>query len=335
MLPYFREAYGNGHSLHSLGAQAREAVERARAQVATLLGAEDPSQVIFTSGATEANNQVLHAFAGGGVAYSPFEHSSVLVPAQHWGGVPVPNDGWDLLPPHDARLCSVMTVNNETGAMLSAPVLPHGTLVHRDITQQVGKLPLDLSGVAFASLSAHKLYGPKGVGALYCATGDIAPLLRGGPHEEGRRAGTLNVPAIVGFGEACRIALDIQDDDLQHAKHLRNIVLEEVAKLTDWRENSPGPSRQSPYILSLSFLGVEAEPLLHELDARGFQVGSGAACSSGTTSASHVLTALGYPDAWIRGTLRVSFGRSNSEASARALGWTIVETVRSVRNLLR
>lgn len=304
-----------------------QAVEESRALLAELIGAEDPSEITFTSGATEANNWVLNAFDSYSV--SPFEHSSVREPAIAAGQEILDNHGYWLVGAA-TPLVSVMSVNNETGAILDPPV---GTAkIHRDITQAVGKLPIDLAGIDYASSSGHKIYGPKGVGALFVKGGDqIEPLLRGGGQEKGLRAGTLNVPGIVGFGEAARVALGEMEGDAARANELRRIVLDGLGPVSDWRENSA--ARQSPYILSVSFAGLEGQPLVEELDRRGFAVSSGAACSSGSTEPSHVLTALGVESVWLRGTLRISFGRTNTHSSAQALSRAIVETVESVRKL--
>ncbi len=331
MAPYLGEACGNAHSAHSLGRQARDAVERAREQVALLIGAEDPHQIVFTSGATEANNQVLSAYADSGLAISPFEHSSVRDPASFHGCQTLRNDGWNLTLDNEPSLLTVMTVNNETGVVLSAPDRASGTALLRDVTQHVGKLPLDLRGIDYATFSAHKLYGPKGVGALYTASGLIAPLLLGGGQEDDRRSGTLNVPGIVGFGAAAQIAAERMQEDEAQATELRASVLAELSGLSDWRENRH--AMQSPYILSLSFLGLEAQSVLEAVDVRGYAVSGGAACSSKSIEPSHVLTAFGLEPEWLRGTIRISFGRSNTIDSAHGLASALVEGVETARKL--
>jgi cysteine desulfurase len=326
MLPWLREDFGNAHSLHHWGRKAEAAVEEARAQVAELVGADDPAEIVFTSGATEANNLVLLNFSN--LAISPFEHSAVREPALEAGAEIIANDGWDLTSPPSSAFVSVMAVNNETGAVLSVP----GTR-HVDAVQAVGKIPWSVDDVDFASMSAHKIYGPKGVGALYIRGAmPLQPLIVGGDQERGQRSGTLNVPGIVGFGAAAQIARERQSEDFAHAAELRQIVLDELESLSDWRTNDA--PYQSPHILSLSFREVEGETLVIETDAAGFGISAGAACSSRSTEPSHVLTALGLTDEWRRGTIRISFGRSNTATSALALVSFLRQTVTRLRSNL-
>lgn len=334
MLPFLREACGNAHSIHSFGTQARDAVERAREQVAALVGAEDPAEILFTSGATESNNLVLHSSLN--AAISPIEHSSVREPAL-FAGIPELDltEGQPAPPPDHKDLISAMLVNNETGHILSLDRLsPHCDRLQSDITQAVGKIPVSLatSPISLASFSAHKVYGPKGVGALYAKGGEFPePLVRGGGQEHGVRAGTLNVPAIVGFGEAAALALQRQEQDFHHAGRLRSVVLEELSGLSDWRINEG--SAQSPFILSLSFLGLEGESLVLELDRAGYAISAGAACSSAKVEPSHVLIALGLTPEWARGTVRISFGRTNTLEAAAGLSRTLRTCVGTLLNL--
>lgn len=332
MLPYFCEAHGNAHSLHAAGMRARHAVEDAREEVAALLGAEDPEEIIFTSGATESNNWVLQRFSR--LAISPFEHPSVAVTGRAQGAHVLVNDRERLFPPIDpVDLVSVMWVNNETGTILDVPGCAEwGIPVHSDLTQATGKVTFDLSKVCFGSLSAHKFYGPKGVGALYARGGcGFDPLLYGGGQESGARAGTLNVPGIVGMGMAARLAREHQAQDHAHASQLREIVLDSLGTFSDWREvRSPA---QSPFILNLCFLGLVGESLVVELDCRGFAVSAASACKSGSGAESQALLALGVEPAWARGALRISFGRCNTKESAHALANHLREAVESLRTL--
>jgi len=332
MLPFLIDGFGNANSIHEPGLRAHAAVELARQRVSELLGAEDSGQVVFTSGATESNNWVLAEYAKlGGGKVSPFEHSSVREAAKHHGYALLPNDGYDLsISGVGAGLVSVMSVNNETGARLD--VL--GTRqIHRhaDITQQVGKLPIDLNGIGYASFSAHKFYGPKGVGGLYVGIPGIDPFHFGGEHENGLRAGTLNVAGIVGMGAAAAIAADEQVKNLERVAGLRALVLSAMEKVPDVQLNSPVNS--SPYIVNLSFLGVEGESLVVELDRAGFSISSGAACSSKSTEPSEVLTALGVPSEWIRGTVRISFGKYNTEAATTSLAKELRTAVEKLRTM--
>lgn len=331
MKPWLGDHYGNAHSIHEPGRRARAAVERARGQIASLLGCE-PEEVFFTSGATEANNWVLRSFEGRRAAVSPFEHSSIREPALALGFDTLPNDGSELLPPGGGLdLASVMLVNNEVGSIFD-PGSIHASVRHSDITQAVGKIRFHLDSLDLASFSGHKFYGPQGIGGLFAKSAETPePLLRGGEQEDGARAGTLNVAGIVGVGTAAAIAIDEQEQDYQLAVTLGQIVQSELSSVPDWQIN--GGADRSPFILSLSFLGLEGESLVIDLDRAGFAISSGAACSSRSTEPSHVLTALGLPPEWLRGTIRISFGRFNTKESARDLGSALAHAINNLRNL--
>lgn len=326
MMPFLTEACGNAHSLHTWGARARDAVEVAREQVAAVIGAADPYQVVFTSGATEANNWVLRSCVD--MMVSAIEHSSLRVPARAWGMPQLSVRQWQVetLEGSDA---SVMAVNNETGGMPSLGVRP--PRLHVDATQAVGKVDWTVGDSDWASCSAHKLGGPKGVGALYIRDGYLKPATFGGGQEHGLRSGTLNVPGIVGFGAAASEALAERDEARRRAEALRAIVLNRLRNLADWQTNDA--PIQSPHILSLSFLGLMGETLVIELDRVGFAISSGAACSSESEEESPVLRALGIDPAWNRGTIRLSFGRDNTEESATALGDALAAAVEKLRGL--
>ena len=313
MRPWLWDEWANASSIHSSGLKAREAVESARIEVMELIGAEDPSQIVFTSGATEGANTAVATSPVGWI--SPFEHSAVREPALSRGWTIAPTSGYTIEPL--PGFGAVMAVNNETGAEFA----PVDGLV--DATQALGKRPYEVAGAEFVIGSAHKIYGPKGVGFLYLRDGAIEPFLRGGEQEGGLRAGTTNVPGVVGLGEAARIAREESDDDPLRA--MRSAVRDAVP---DALMNGDGV----PHILSLSFLGLQGETIVLELDRAGFAISAGAACSSRSTEPSHVLTALGYDEARIRGTIRISFGRFNTLESARALG---SELARAVKNLRR
>jgi len=347
MLPWFTEFPGNAHSLHHYGAKAMDAVEKARAQVAQLIGAEDPSQITFTSGATEANNWVLRARQKS-IGISPWEHSSIRetaeqlkIPLIHeferlW---PEPFHYWDgeLVAFERTRRheFAQMEVNNETGALFERISMYQGpSLV--DAAQAVGKLPFAVQESQFVTGSAHKFYGPKGVGFLYqCVPGSIPPLITGGGQERGERSGTLNVPAIIGIGKAAEIAIEEMDSRRVHVETLNQLLLTELAtpnsQLLTFLIN--GGDRRSPYIISLSFAGIEGESLLIELDQAGFCCSAGAACSSKNTEPSPVLKAFGVPDEYIRGTIRVSFSHYNTEESTYQLATEIRRIVTKLREL--
>ena len=331
MLPFLGDEFGNASSIHGFGARAMRAVDAARERVAELLGAEDPSQIVFTSGATESNNWVLSGFPTGAV--SPFEHSAVREPALRRGFAILPNDGLKIVPPTGAvELVSVMSVNNELGTIWRPQAWKGGArYLHSDITQQAGKLQIDLQGIDFASLSAHKFYGPKGVGALYFAAQPPAPCQLGGEQENGMRAGTLNTFGIVGMGAAARIAFDDCRENFAYAQFLRDVVMEELRSLSDCRVN--GGENVSPYILSVSVRGIEGESIVVDLDRAGFAVSAGAACSSRSSEPSHVLTALGIEEEWRRGTVRISFGRFNTADSARDLAKTLLHSAEKIRTM--
>jgi cysteine desulfurase len=330
MLPYLDFAFGNPNSLHDQGRQAAWAIDEATWQLAALLEIA-PEQLYFTSGATESNNWVLKA--GATWTISPFEHSAMREPALATGARQLANRGENLEPAqHETDGLSVMSVNNETGTRWDVRELRGvARILHSDITQSVGKLPLALEEIDYASLSAHKFYGPKGVGALYCRDTPPPPMIRGGEQQHGARGGTLNVPAIVGMGLAAQIALENMETDYEQATLLNELVRDELRKSTDWQVN--GGVECSPYILSLSFLGIEGETLVVELDRAGFGVSAGAACSSRSTEPSHVLTALGLLPAWRRGTIRVSFGRSNTLEATRQLAREIAGIVEKLRTI--
>jgi cysteine desulfurase len=329
MLPFLGEAFGNANSIHAFGQRAHAAVELARLRVATLIGAEDPSQIVFVSGATEANNQVLRSFSKGIV--SPFEHSAVREPARNLGWAVLKNEGLKLIPPDERHdLVSVMLVNNEIGSMWPPPEFRnHADFVHSDMTQGVGKLPINLDGIDFASFSAHKFYGPKGVGAVYFRDTPPDPLIRGGEQEHDLRGGTLNVAGIVGMGLAAEIARSEMDQNLAHATELRSVFLDGLSGCTDCIVN--GGERVSPYILSISFLGVEGETLVIEADKSGYAISSGAACSSHSNQPSHVLAALELSENWSRGTVRISFGKYATIEAASGLGRYLRQTVENLR----
>ncbi len=331
MEPFLGGIAGNAGSIHAFGRRALAAVERARERVAEAVGAEDPQQIVFTSGATEACNAALAQFETGWI--SPFEHAAVRESALARGFEVVDSDGLALVPPAfrpSPAVLAIMAVNNEIGASWDARLLP-ARRRFVDATQALGKTPLALEGIDYAAFSAHKLYGPQGVGALFTADGSFPPYQKGGDQEQGRRAGTLNVAGIVGFGAACELVGERLAEDGDRAVELRGIVLGELKKAKDWHMN--GGEDAVPHILSLSFLGLEGETLVIEADQAGFAISAGAACSSRSTEPSHVLTALGLPEIWRRGTVRISFGRANTPESARELGRFLVRSVENLRTI--
>lgn len=330
MRPYFSEHFGNAHSLHGFGRKAAAAVELARERVAEAFELDDPSQVVFTSGATEANNQALSG--SDALTMSPFEHSSVFEPGLARGASLLANRGFFLRhSQNQAGLVAVMAVNNETGAILDvAGAKASGARVHSDLTQALGKTDLPREWDT-ASCSSHKVYGPKGVGALLVRDEPPPSLLLGGEQESGLRAGTLNVPGIVGFGLAALLATHEREARERQAREVRAAFLEGLVGLSDWQTNDH--KHQSPFILSVSFRGVLGEALVIECDAAGFAISSGAACSSRSNEPSHVLQALGLSQEWSRGTVRLSFGATNHPESATSLAKSVVKTVGNLRSM--
>lgn len=347
MLPWMYESPGNAHSIHHYGLKAHDAVEKARVQVADLIGAEDPSQITFTSGATEANNWVLHALEDR-IEVSEFEHSSIRDTAERLGiktfraPSPEPRHRSNSVgtPPADARIYALMAVNNETGTIFDENARPTGAHLV-DATQALGKIRFQVGELEYVTGSAHKFYGPKGVGFLYQRfPGSIPPLITGGGQERGERSGTLNVPAIVGMGIAASIATEEQHLRQVHVARLNEIFCYPFEGGWSYPKEPPlgdfiinGGDNRSPYILSLSFAGIEGETLLIELDQTGFCCSAGAACSSQNTEPSPVLKAFGVPDEYIRGTIRISFSHHNTEESTYQLATKIREIVERLRRM--
>lgn len=339
MRPWFTEFWGNAHSAHSMGMKAHDAVENARALIAELVGAEDPDQIIFTSGSTEACNVVLKAFSPE-IWVSPFEHSAIRVPACRMGCPRIPNDGFVMTPPSDAKALAVMKVNNETGAVFS-PRMVEGAFVFSDVTQAVGKIAIDSSEFDAAALSAHKFHGPQGVGALYMRDPSMIScekaLIEGGSHEHGLRGGTLNVPGIVGMGAAARLAMDTMDERFAHVSELRSVFIDEIEKsgLTDYQFNfcdvPAAPMSQVPHVVSMTIFDLVAAVMLVELDSMGFGISSGPACSSKNPNPSPVLEAVGLDPLEAQATLRVSFGCDNTVDSTVALAREIVSQAGRLR----
>lgn len=359
MLPYLQSRYGNPSSVHGPGREARAAIDEAREQVAALVGAH-PSQVIFTSGGTEANNLAIKGIAnacdpGGNheLAISAVEHASVIAPARA-----LERNGWRLrtiavdadgrVPPErfaaalgpSTRLVSVMAANNETGVVqdigtLAETARTHGAWMHTDATQAAGKTALDFeaSGVQMMTLSAHKLYGPKGIGALIVDKRlDLAPLLEGGGHEAGRRSGTENVAAIVGFGTAAERARAGLVERQAHMSALR-LRLEECLREIAGVELVAADAPRLCNTVCFSVRGIDGEAMLMQLDRRGFAVSSGSACDSGTAAPSHVLLAMGIAEEVARCALRASLGKDSTLAEVEEFAAALAAEVRTLRGL--
>jgi cysteine desulfurase len=359
MLPLLQEAFGNPSSMHWFGQRARAALDEARAQVAALIGAS-PAEIVFTGSGTEADNMALRgvaATAAGerrGILHTAIEHHAVVHTARALAeeGFPVQAvrvgaDGVvdldDLRARVDERtaVVAVMLANNETGAVqpvAEAARIAHekGALVHCDGVQAAGKVPLDVRAldVDLLALSAHKIYGPKGVGALYVKRGArLKPLLRGGSQERNRRAGTENMAGIAGLGAAARIAREELAEQGQRLGALRDRLEERLLAIPGARRNGDGP--RVPNTTNVSFEGIEAESLLMALDLLGIAVSTGAACAAGAVEPSHVLRGMGLPAERVQGSLRFSLGRSNTEAQIDRAAEAVAAAVEKQRVTMR
>ncbi len=357
MQPWLKGRYGNPSSVHSLGREAREALDRAREQVARLAGAH-PSQVVFTSGGTEANNSALkgvaHRLPQGRIALSAVEHASVSAPAsalRRFGwecdAIGVDEHGvctlsaFEQVVQGDTRLVSVMWANNETGtvqpvAELAARCREQGILFHTDAVQAAGKLPVDFvaSGAHLMSLSAHKLYGPKGCGALIVDKAlDMEPLLHGGGQEKGRRGGTENLVAIIGFGKAAELAHIELAARRRHLVNLRERFEAQLAQQLPQVVIFAGGAERLPNTVFLAVPGVEGQTLIMALDQQGIAVSSGSACGSEHTEPSGVLKAMGVDHDLALGAIRISLGKDNTEADIDVLTGALVSQVKQLQRL--
>ncbi|HLJ95825.1 MAG TPA: cysteine desulfurase family protein [Gemmataceae bacterium] len=353
MRPFLIDTYGNPASAHGAGRRARRALEDAREDTAARLGA-DPGEVVFTSGATEANNLALFGSAGqagGHVIASPIEHPSVLEPIRQlvrrgfsvdW--LPVDASGivsGDALPEllrPETRLVSVMLANNETGAVqpvaqLAAQLLP-GVVFHCDAAQAVGKLPVHFHalGVTTLALSAHKFHGPKGIGALLVhRDAPLTPQLFGGHQQQGRRPGTEVVALAVGLARALELAQQEHRARQEHVLSLRRLFLESL-RATASPVVLNGPTEGGlPYTLNLSFPGCRADALLMNLDLAGVACSTGSACSSGSLLPSPVLQAMGVPDEVLHSAMRFSLSSLLTEEEVREAARRIAAVVNRLR----
>ena len=334
MIPYFTEKFGNPSSLYEIGAEAKEAITKARGQVADLIGAK-PQEVIFTSCGSESDNWALISTAhwkrakGNHIITTKIEHHAILHTCKA-----LENEGFEVtylgVGP-DGRidlneleaaitdktiLISIMMVNNEMGAIqpikeAAAIAKEHGILFHTDAVQAAGNVPIDVSdlGVDMLSLSSHKIYGPKGIGAMYIRKGVALPaFLHGGAQEMRKRAGTENVPYIVGFGKAAELAGEILDEHIEKLTELRDYFIAQVLEKIPYVDINGGMEHRHPGNANLAFNFIEGESLLLMLDYHGISVSTGSACSSKSLEPSHVLSALGMPVEKIHGSLRFTVG---------------------------
>ncbi len=338
MLPFYKEGFGNASSIHSFGREAKVALEESREKVAKLLNA-DPLEIYFTSGGTESDNLAVKGIAwanrkkGNHIVTSKIEHHAILesckfLEREGFEVTYLPVDKYGLADPDELKknikketiLVSIMHANNEVGTIepieeLSKIARENGVYFHTDAVQSTGKIKIDVNslGVDLLSLSAHKFYGPKGVGAIYIKRGvRLTPLAHGGHHEKARRAGTENVPGIVGLAKALEIANRDMEKEDKRLKNLSERFFEKIKEQISDVYLNGHPELRIPNTLNLSFKGVEGESIILSLDLKGIAVASGSACTSGSLEPSHVLSAMGVPPDLAQSSLRFSFGRSNT-----------------------
>jgi cysteine desulfurase len=343
MLPYFTDAFGNPSSIYSYGQEAKGAVEEARAKVAKLIGARS-EEIIFTSGGTEADNFALKGAAyankhkGNHIITTAVEHHAVLEVCKFLErrGLRItclPVDKYGLVDPDDVKkaitaktiLISIMHANNEVGTIepieeIGEIAREAGVYFHTDAVQMVGHMPVNVDKlkVDLLSISGHKFYGPKGMGALYARKGiKLISLLHGGEQEKGRRAGTENVPAVVGLGKAAELAGEEMDKEVEQLTYLRDKLIKGLEKKIDHIRLNGHPKKRLPNNVNVSVDFVEGESMILNLDLEGICASSGSACTSSSLEPSHVLLALGVLPEQAHCSLRFSLGRENTEADVK------------------
>jgi len=357
-----RDIFGNASSVHRFGQQAKAMLDDARSSVAALVGG-DPSEVVFTSGGTEADNFALRGAAEAleptgrrHLIASAIEHEAVLntlraLSRRHWQITLLPVDGSGIVSPDrlresitdDTAIVSVMHANNEIGTIQPIAALAdiahaRGALLHTDAVQSVGKIPVDVRalGVDLLSLSAHKFNGPKGAGALWIKRGTrMQPTMTGGKHERNRRAGTENVPAIAGLGVAAQLAADKLKTEAPRVAALRDRLEQRILATVPGTAVNGRRDERVPNTTNISFDRVEAESLLIALDLEGVAVSTGSACSSGTLEPSHVLKAMGLPPHRTQNSLRFSLGTYSTDAEVDCVADILPRLVEKLRGLTR
>lgn len=355
MVRVMKNAYGNPSSIHSMGGDALDELETARKTIADILGCT-PSEIVFTSGGSEADNQALSSAYTGAKAEkkhiisTEFEHHAVLhtldrmreqgfdvtlVPVNE-NGIVKPEDIENAIR-DDTALVSVMYANNEIGTIqpvgdIGKICREHGVLFHTDAVQAFGNIAVSLENIDMLSLSAHKFHGPKGVGLLYVRRGcELIPLINGGGQEKGRRAGTENLPGIVGMAAAMKDAAENLAEKSRNLTAKRNYIISELKKIPHSVLNGDEENRL-PGNINMCFEGIDGEPLILMLDLRGIEASSGSACTSGSLEPSHVLRAIGRNPEIARGSLRLSIGEDITEDDARSIVKNVTETVEFLRN---
>ena len=339
MLPCFTEIYGNPSSLHAFGQDARHIMEESRDKIATFIGAK-PEEIIFTSGGTESNNSAIKGIAyarhnkGNHIITSKIEHNSVLEPCrflekQGFEVTYLPVDKYGIVDPDEVKkaitdktiLISIMHANNEIGTIqpireIGKMARDNGVYFHADSVQTMGHMPVDVNDLYIDSLSAsaHKLYGPKGVGILYVRKGvRSSSFMHGGDQEKGRRASTHNVPGIAGFGKAIEIAKEEMAKEMGQLTTLRDDLIKGILTRIDDSFLNGHPELRLPNNVNVSIPYVEGEAMLMNLDMKGIACSTGSACSSSSLEPSHVLSAIGLPHELAHGSLRFTLGRSTTK----------------------
>lgn len=358
MLPYFNERFGNAASRHHFGNVASAAVEHSRKQISGLLNCT-PKEIIFTSGATESNNLALKGIVESNfrkninIVTTEIEHSSILDVCEslNASGVTIkyvkPNS-YGIVEPEDIEsaiddntvLVSVMTANNEIGTIQPIPEIGQickdkNVLFHTDAVQAFGKIPINVNdfNVDLMSISAHKIYGPKGIGVLYVSGRKkikLSEQINGGGHERGFRSGTLNTPGIVGFGKAAEIAKTRMYSDFQKEIVQRDMLIENFLKRISFTYLNGSKEKRLPNNVNISFEGLESSVLLSQLN--NIALSSGSACSSATLQPSHVLKAIGKSDSQIKSAIRFGIGRETTNEEINYVIEQVVKTVNTLRN---
>jgi len=360
MMPYFTLNYGNPSSIYLIGRFNRKAVEDARSSVAKSIGAAEPSEIYFTGSGTEADNWAIKGAAyalrrkGKHIITSSIEHPAVLetcefLKKEGYDVTLIPVDSEGLVNPDDVDrairpdtvLVSIMTANNEIGTIqpikeIGQVCRKHGVLFHTDAVQAAGNIPIDVRdwGVDMLSISGHKFYGPKGTGVLYIRKGvKIENFIHGGHQERNRRAGTENVPGIVGLAKALELAVENMDAHSRKLTSLRDRALKGITEKIPYVRVNGSLEKRLPGNLNVSFRFVEGESVLLMLDMKGIKASSGSACTSGSLDPSHVLLAIGLPHEIAHGSLRLSFGEINTEEEVDYLVDSLVGIIGKLRSM--
>lgn len=358
MQPYLSKKYGNPNSMHQKGREAREAIDEARTKVADLI-ASQPREIVFTSSATESNNHAIKGTAynkkqrGKHIITTKIEHKSVKNPVNYLekqgydvSYLDVDKNGYISLEQlkeeirNDTTLVSIMLANNEIGTIEpieeAAEIIPEHTIFHTDAAQVPGKLEINVKelGVDLLTINGHKMYGPKGIGALYISQNtQIDPLLHGGGQENNKRSGTENVPYIVGLGKAAQLAKQNQKEEKQKLTKYQQQTIEKITQeIEKTKLNGPKQPRL-PGNVNISFEGVEGEAMVLRLDAKNIEASTGSACASEQLEASYVLKQIGLKPKWAHSSLRMSYGRFNTKEDTQKVTEAVKEVVKQLRSI--